>query len=75
MFKLSKLNDNKYCVFGKGFAVEGNRAQILIEMHNHGVKSMDEAETGMDIVEEYDYAEFGINGYCMFGSNFERDVG
>ncbi len=71
MFKLIRLNDDKYAVIGKNVNFEGSQTAIITKMIRMGVDD-DEIATGLMAVDLTDFAEYGINKQFIFSSNFKR---
>lgn len=79
MFKLFKLNENKYSLNGPHVNFEGNLVETIHKMkglmrHMDEEEKNEEVEAGLKAVEEHDFAEYGIVGKFIFSANFTRNV-
>lgn len=71
MFKLVRLNDDKYSLIGKNISFEGNLQQTIRAMIDLGIED-EEVVMGMSALDEDEYAEYGARGLFLFSSNFNK---
>lgn len=72
MFKVYKLNDDKYLIFKeKRVEIEGTKAEIIRELLRMGVKEQ-EIFYGMDALEEDDIADYGINKTFIYSEKITK---
>lgn len=71
MFKLFKLNDNKYLILKGLQEIEGTKARIISIMLTYGVAE-EEIAYGLQALEQDDMAEYGINQTFIFSTKIKK---
>lgn len=71
MFKLIKLNDDRYAVIGPKVDFEGTKTATIGKLVSMMIED-EEIAMGMEAVEIDEYAEYGIFGRFIYSSNFNR---
>lgn len=73
MFKLFKLNDDKYMILKGSVEFEGDKKRVIKEMLTQGV-DVEEVMHGMLALEKDDVADYGLNKSFIYSEKLKKQA-